>query len=255
MPEASGLPDEHFCDTNIVIGYTVDWSTLNNPVATYFDCLGDRCVVHFSERAIKEAKTVIQRHRRFAKRAARLVFEKFSPTRDHSQLEHIEGFLRSELGDGFRGPSDSEFSALMVFIEEKEHLFEGFAKHGNETIFEDDLLEITDAFDEAIAVLTSLLDGEVPDGQIAVFNRCEDDYAFYSEFEHVEPLFPHETVDLNLLFDAFHFRCKEGYTIVAFVTNDHDDFISNRDAIQAELDGLCIHTPDEVVELARSESV
>lgn len=254
MSQASGLPDEHFCDTNIVMGYTVQWSTLNNPVATYFDCLEDRCVVYFSERAIKKARRVIRQHRQLAKQAARLVFEKFSLTGDHSQLKHIEGFLRSELGDGVRGPSDSAFSALMVFIEENEHLFEGFAKHNNQTVFEEDLLGIAGAFDEAIEFLTSLLDEDAQEDHVAVFNRCEDEYTFYPEFEHVKPLFPHEETDLHLIFDAFHFLSEDGCALVAFVTNDHKDFIDNRDAIEAELSGVRIHTPAEVVELADSNS-
>ena len=255
MCQAARLADEHFCDTNIIIGYTVQWSNLSNPVAAYFGCIDDCCNVRFSKRAIEEARSVIQQHRRVAQQAARLVFEKYVPSNTYSQLEDIKRFVRSELSNGHRGPSDSILNGVMVFIEDNEWLFDGFAKIERSEVFEQDLLEIAKAFEEPLAFLESLGDDDISHGEISLFTSCEDDYAFYPEFSNVEPLFPYEALDLNLLFDAFHFLNQDECTLVAFVTNDHKDFISNREEIEAELEGVCIHTPDEVVEIVDAESV
>jgi hypothetical protein len=254
MCQPARLANDHFCDTNIVIGYTVQWSNMRNPVTAYFNCLDECCNIHFSERAIEEARSVIQQHRRVVQQAARLIFEKYVPSDAYSQLEDIKKFVHSELSDGHRGPSDSILNGIMVFIEDNEWLFDGFAKIERRESFEQGLLEIAEAFEQPLAFLESLGDDDISHGEISLFTSCQDDYSFYPEFSNVEHLFPYEELDLNLLFDAFHFLNEDECTLVAFVTNDHRDFVSSRDEIEAELKDLCIHTPDEVVKMIDEES-
>lgn len=255
MPQPVGFSSDHFADTNVIIGYTVNWDRLENVVTTYLGCLDEGCTVHFSTRAIKEAIGVVRRQRRLAKRAARCVFEDFDPSGSHNEVEHIKSFVLSELGSGAGNPPVSGLGGLLEFIGTNDGLFVGLTQVNHRFVFEANASDIDAEFEETILLLEGLLSGAVDEDWISIYVCGEGDYSsLYTQFKAIDALLKDEPTDRDLLFDAFHFLQTNGLPGIVFVTDDCDDFISNRDEIEKELEGICIHTPNEVVEGADGKS-
>lgn len=89
------MPD-HFVETNIIIGYPVDWDRQAPVVRPYLDSLSG-INLHKSRRVLEEAEDVINDRRRLAKQAARRIFQDLDAGRHRPGTQQIVDFVWGEL--------------------------------------------------------------------------------------------------------------------------------------------------------------
>lgn len=89
------MPD-HFVETNIIIGYPVDWDRQAPVVRPYLDSLSG-INLHTSRRVLEEAEDVINDRRRLAKQAARRIFQDLDAGRHRPGTQQIVDFVWGEL--------------------------------------------------------------------------------------------------------------------------------------------------------------
>lgn len=237
--------DTHFIDTNILIGYTVEWDRLGGTVGTYLNVVGHDRTIYSSPRAVKEALYVVREQRRLAKRATRIVYEDYDRAGTYDEIEHIKRFVHSELADGTGDTTG--IGGVLALIEEKENTFDGLSQINKSDIFDQLSQEIDAAFEEPIEFLEALQ--KVPEEGIPLQLFCETatDYENqYPQYSGLADIFEDEPTDRELLFDAFHMLKTMGLARLRFVTDDHKDFISNRNRIQNTLPSLVLSTPSEI---------
>ncbi len=87
-----------FWDTNLLLGYTVDWDSLGPPVDTYLQARGSRRETIASTRVFEEARRVVKKQRRRARTAADRVFEQFDAGR-HDTVDDVKDFVCAEFAD------------------------------------------------------------------------------------------------------------------------------------------------------------
>lgn len=237
--------DTHFVDTNILVGHTVEWDRLGGTVGTYLHDVGQYCTIYSSPRAVKEALYVVRQQRRLAKKATEIVYEEYDRAETYGEIEHIKNFVYSELADG--SGDTTGIGGVLALIEEKENTFEGLTKVDTRSIFDQLSGEIDAAFEEPIGFLEALQEMAEEELPVRLFWETATDYENqYPQYSGLADIFADEPTDRDLLFDAFHMLTTMGLASLRFVTDDRDDFISNRDRIQESLPGIVISRPDEV---------
>jgi predicted nucleic acid-binding protein len=221
----------HFIDTNIVIGFTIEWDHFNEPSQSH---LTDSSVrVHTSDYVLDEARNKIEGCRRDLRQAVDLINSEFEPGNDWELINDIRKFLTRELNN----PS----SPVIDYITHHENLFHALAQDPTQTTYNELLDKIQDDFRLPILLLRRF---QKDDSSVVVIESQSGNYpqlypSKYSELKK-EMSNPH---DREILFDAFHLLQSRSYNILLFATFDSSDFIEDKDQLEETLTGIQIIDP------------
>jgi hypothetical protein len=231
----------HFIETNILIGYTVDWDDQSSVVNGYFNAVGTAADLSTSTRAVSEAKKVVTDRRRPTVQAARLVFEEFEAHTDHPSQSDIIGFLRPKLDD-LRDPVRNH---VFSYIESEIDMFRGLATEENDRVLRLTIGDISDDFNKAIDVLDDIKRRSSLSFDCQVYNECPDSYdGVYPVFNTVNSILVNSPNDRDLILDAFHLKMEERISPpVYFVTTDYGDILSNEGRLSDTLPGIEFRDP------------
>lgn len=235
----------HFVETNILIGYTVNWDNQSVGVSAYLDAVNADISLSTSIRAVNEAKKVVADRRRTTVQAARLVFKGFDANRSRPSQSDIIGFLRPKL-DHLRDPVRSH---VFSYIEHEIDMFRGLATEDNSRVLTLTIGDISDDFNEALDLIDDIAKQRSLSFECQVYDCCPDSYeGIYPIFSTVDGILDESPNDRNLILDAFHLKVEEKiHSPVYFVTTDYGDILSNEQILSDTLPGIEFRRPSSFV--------
>jgi hypothetical protein len=113
------MADDHFVETNLVIGYTVDWDRHMEVVENYISSSGAD-PIYTSDRVLNEAEKVITDRRRLAVQAANQVYREFEGSPPIS-VDDVVGFVWKVLSN----QQNSAVDHVIQYIEQNQSLYKG----------------------------------------------------------------------------------------------------------------------------------
>lgn len=235
----------HFIETNILIGYTVDWDGQSSGVNGYLTAVDATRNLSTSLRAVDEAKKVVTDRRRPTVQAARLIFEEFEAKTDQPSKSDIIGFLRPKL-DHLR---DSVRSHVFDYIEHRIEMFRGLATEESSRVLRLTIGDISDDFNDAVDVLDDIKKERLSSFKCQVHTHLPDSYdGVYPVFSTINDILEDSPNDRDLILDAFHLKMQEEISSPAyFVTTDYGDILRNGDRLSDSLPGIEFRSPSSFV--------
>lgn len=239
MPDE--FPSQHFVDTNILIGYSVAWDNQSHPVEQYTSSGSFHESVHWaSEAVLDEAEDVVNKQRRLARQAAKIVFEQGNTGAGPNAEQDLINLVRSEF-------NDDSISGVLNLIEDRPHLFIGLTQTDSRHALIATINDLKDLFDKPSKFVDQLREGEEDFFSLNIFRSRPDSYAdiYDSTFDDLDDLIENKA-DRDILFDSYHLLRSNGMSGLVFVTADHTDILSVNDEIEVCLDGVLIRSPVEI---------
>lgn len=235
----------HFIETNILLGYTVDWDDQSSGINGYLNAVDTAVDLSTSVRAVNEAKKVVTDRRRPTVQAARLVFEEFEAHTDRPSKTDIIGFLRPKL-DHLRA---SVRNHVFSYIEHEIAMFRGLATEENSRVLRLTIQDISDEFNKVIGVLDDINKERISSFDCQVYNDCPNSYdEVYPVFSTMNGILDDSPNDRDLTLDAFHLKMEEEIASpVYFVTTDYGDILSNKQRLSDVLPGIEFRNPSSFV--------
>lgn len=233
------MPD-HFVETNIIIGYTVDWDRQAQVVRTYLDSLSG-IDLHTSPRVLTEAEDVVNDRRRLAKQAARRIFQDFEAGRHRPETQQIVDFIWREL----RHNRESVVDHVIQHIRDNENYYIGLTQVDNRRVLEATTDDIDDDFDAAINIITDIRDHSYDGFDCSIFVDIKQDYSTLSVFSTINGILSDEPNDRDILLDSYHLTQKENIQLLYFITTD-GDFLNNESRLESCLGTVDIEHPNSV---------
>lgn len=235
------MPD-HFVETNIVIGYTVEWDRQWPTVQRYFDAASEG-TLYTSPRVLTEAEDVVNERRRLAKQAARRIFREFEAAqRGRQPIDQIVDFVYGE----FSHCRNSVVDHVIQHIEDNPGYYIGLTQVDTRRVLESTTEDIDDDFAVPIDVIDDLRRQRCADLDCSVFTDILEDYSDYAVFVSVDSL-SCGRMDKYILMDAFHLSQTEGIDPLHFVTMD-GHFLDNESYLERRLGCIDIEHPDDVTQ-------
>jgi predicted nucleic acid-binding protein len=231
----------HFLETNLVIGYTVDWDRQSSVVEQYVDSLSSETTVRTSSRVLNEAEDVINDRRRLAKQAARAIFQDFESGSRRPPVDQLVGFVRSTLSD----KRDSAVDHVIQHIEANEFYYTGLTRIESRTGLSSTFSDIDDDFNDAVDVVDSIRRESFPELHCLVFTDILSDYSSYTSFSNIDNELSDSPNDRDILFDAYHLTQEEELDILLFLTMD-SDILSSESDFESILETIDIEHPEDV---------
>lgn len=238
---SDGLPSSHFVDTNILIGYSVAWDDQSHPVEQYTSSRSfTESNLWTSEAVLDEAEDVVNKQRRLARQAAKIVFEQGNTDAGPSAKQDLINLVRSEF-------DDNSISGVLNLMEEYPNLFIGLTRSDSQRALIATINDLKDLFEKPSMFVDQLHKGEEDFFSLNIFRSRPDSYAdiYDSTFEDLDDLMENKA-DRDILFDSYHLLCSNGMSGLMFVTTDHGDILSVNDEIEVCLDGVLIRSPVDI---------
>jgi hypothetical protein len=233
------MPD-HFIETNIIIGYTVDWDQQAPVVKQYLDSIHS-IDLYTSPRVLTEAEDVVNDRRRLTKQAAQLIFQDFDAGRHQPPIQQIVDFVWRELSH-YR---DSVVSHVVQHIRDNEHYYIGLTQVDTRTVLERTTDDIDDDFDAVIEIITRIRNHNCNGLDCSVFANIKQDYSSLSVFGTVDGILSNKSNDRDILLDSYHLTQEESLNPLYFVTMD-SDFLDNESQLESCLSTVDIEHPTTV---------
>ena len=222
-----------FWDTNLLLGYTVDWDRLGPPVDTYLQARGSHRETIASTRVFEEARRVVEKQRRRARTAADRVFEQFDAGR-HDTVDDVKDFVCAEFADDW-----GKVDPVLDYIDHHGSAFLGLTQTNSERALRSTFEEITDDFAEPDDSVQRLRRGG---GALALeqFTGGLDSYRseYAARYDELDTLL--DDTDRDLLLDSHHAVAVTGRSSLGFATFDRGDIADNHKPIEACLDGVSV---------------
>lgn len=230
----------HFVETNIIIGYTVDWDR-QAPVVRQYIASTSGVDLHTSLRVLSEAEGVVNDRRRLAKQAAKRIFENFDAGSRRPSVDDIVDFVYGEL---------SHYGASIVdhviqHIRDNEDYYIGLTQVNNRRVLELTTDDIDGDFDSPIGLISAIRAHNCDDFDCSVFFDIEDDYSDYAVFATVDNVLSDKPTDRDILMDAYHLTQEGDVQSLYFVTTD-GDFLDSESRLESRLGTVDIEHPRSV---------
>lgn len=232
------MPD-HFIETNIVIGYTVEWDRHWTEIQQYFEGTSN-IDFHTSPRVLTEAEDVVNERRRLAKQAAQRIYSDFDSRGGRPSADQIVDFVYRELSHC----SDSAVDHVIQHIKDNSDYYIGLTQVDTRTVLESTTDDIDEDFDEPIGIIDDLRASDCADLDCSIFTNIQNDYSNYAVFVGVDSLSCGPT-DKNILMDAFHLTQTDGPDSLYFVTMD-GHFLDNESYLEQRLGSVDIEHPSDL---------
>ena len=232
---------DDFVETNIVIGYTVDWDRQSSIVQRYVDTRTSSVKLHTCSRVLDEAEDVINDRRRLAKQAARLVFQEFDTQSRHPPVSKVVDVVRDRLSHKRVAAVDH----VIQHIEDHEYYYTGLARTDSANALSSTLSDIDSDFSDAIAVVRAIRKGSCSELDCTIFVDGLNDYSRYDVFSDVDRILSGSPNDRDILMDSYHLAREDGIEYLYFVTMD-GDLLENESRLEALLDPIDVESPDSL---------
>ncbi|MFW5928609.1 MAG: hypothetical protein ACOCSL_05330 [Thermoplasmatota archaeon] len=226
--------NNHFLDTNVIIGYSVKWDTHSNTCKSYFtEIKNNRCNLHTSITVENEARKVIEECRRLVLQAIDILSSSFSP-RDMTQINNdLFNFLTRQFSD------EERFSAMKSYIEYKSMKIRNLLLNGRSL---DELIpEVREDFKNPIQFL-NVIKNDQKCSPINLSYKTLNNYSteYPQKYNTLDTMMENKK-DRDIAFDAYHLMCDEEFDEIVLSSFDSDfvddDFKPN---IEGILEGLII---------------
>ena len=237
MPDCRETRD--FIETNIIIGYTVDWDRHQASVQEYIESRSDQVDMYTCARVLKEAEDVVSARRRVAKQAAKLVFQNFDGSVEPFEIDDVVGFVRKELGNN----RDPVVDHVIQHIKDNRREYTGLTKVESETELQRVVRKIDTDFNGAIAVVDSIRKRNCSELDCTIFPTSFPDLSGYGVFDNVDAIL--SGLDRDILMDSYHLTQENEIETIYFVTMD-GDLIGNESSLECLLDSIDIESPDSL---------
>lgn len=228
----------HFIETNLIIGYTVDWDRQAPVVDTYLDSITGTDL-YTSRRVLTEAEDVVNKRRRLAKQAARRIFQDFDTSHSQPKINDIIKFITRELNHC----SDSAVDHVIQHINDNNYYYTGLTQVDNRKVLERTNGDIDEDFEGALKIIRELRDSESNGLDIFVFNNIKNNYKENESFSTINQLLSGN--DRDILFDSNRLAQEKDINLLYFVTID-SDFLDNKSDIESCLGKINIEHPKSV---------
>lgn len=231
---------DHFIETNLVIGYTVDWDRQAPVARGYIDSIA-AIDLHTSPRVLTEAEDVVNERRRLTKQAARRIFQDFETGRMAPSVDQIVDFTYRELSHC----RNSVVDHVIQYIKDHSGYFIGLTESNSRKALEATTDDIDTDFNSPIQLITSIRNHNCDGLNCTVFFGIEDDYSHYTVFGGVDAILSDSPNDRDILMDAYHLTQDNGLDSLYFVTMD-GDFLDNEPELESRLGIVDIEHPRSV---------
>lgn len=222
-----------FWDTNLLLGYTVEWDELGPPVDTYLQTRGSSRETVASTRVFEEARRVIEKQRQRARTAANRVFEQFDAG-DYDTIDDVKKFVHAECGDDW-----GKVGPVLDYIDHHDGAFLGLTQTDSEQALRSTFDEIAEDFAEPAGGIQRLKRGE---GGVALeqFTGGLDSYRseYETRYRRLDALL--DDTDRDLLLDSHHAVAVTDRSGLGFATFDRGDITDNGETIEACLDDVSV---------------
>ncbi len=239
MPDE--FPSSHFVDTNILIGHSVAWDDQSHPVERYTSSSSFVESDHWaSEAVLDEAEDVVNKQRRLARQAAKVVFEQGNTDGGLNAKQDLINLVRREF-------DDDSIRGVLNLIEDFPHLFIGLTQSESRRALTATMNDLKDRFEKPNKFIEELRDGEEDFFSLNIFRDRPASYAdlYNSAFDDLDSLMENKA-DRDILFDSYHLLSSNGMSGLVFVTTDRGDILSVNDEIEEYLGGILIRSPVEL---------
>jgi len=223
--------DHHFLDTNVIIGYTVEWDDHNNRCELYFSRTdSNNCSLFISSRVESEALSVVESCRRITLQAINSLWSEFQVGQIQTFETDVMSFIYSEFSDKKR------FDALKRYIQCRMNTIREM-KISNKSL--SNILEIVrDDFEDPIQFLNSLEQGS----EINIFTDVKKGYRsiYQTKFYKLDDIMDNKT-DRDIALDAYHLLQQKDFNDLVLASLDsHFVEENNKSNIENCLNGICI---------------
>lgn len=217
------MPND-FIETNIVIGYTVDWDRQSSVVGQYLENRPTNTTLHTSPRVLDEAERVITDRRRIAKQAARRLFQDFESDGGdlgdgRPNIEDVVDFVYSDLDSQRESVRDH----VIQHIRDNQFYYTGVTQVDSERGLQLTLEDIDADFAAPLDVIEALRTVQYQDLQVEIFDDIRPDYEnILPVYDAVNAHLEDSPLDRDILLDSFRLSEAEGMDGLFFVTLDSD---------------------------------
>lgn len=111
--------ESDFWDTNILLGYTIEWDDLGSPVESYLENRATERELIASTRGFDEALSVVEKQRKRTREAADRIFEQFE-TGQYDTIKDVKKFVHREFGDSW-----GKIGPILSYIDYHDDAFLG----------------------------------------------------------------------------------------------------------------------------------
>lgn len=232
--------DDHFVETNIIIGYTVEWDRQVSTVEEYLDGISD-VELRTSIRVLDEAEKVVNERRRVTKQAANKIFQDFDAGRGRPQVDEIVDFVYKELSH-YR---DAVVDHVIQHIKDNENYYIGLTQVTSRRGLASTTGDIDDDFDDPLDLISAIRRERCTDFQCSIFQDTESDYRNYAVYNTVARTLSGSPNDRDILLDAYHLTKVKSLQLLYFVTMDRD-LTDNESTLESRLGTVDIEHPSSL---------
>lgn len=243
--------ETHSLDTNIILGFTIDWQNKSQPLKTYISSIESNVSLVASERIFQEAKNVVRKQRQLAKLAGRVIFQEMGRNNPYASTQDIIDTIWAKFvnRDDVR---ENTLSAVCGYIEYVENeigpLFSNLARTNANPELTRLKDQVDNDFDDMEKLVQSIQNQNHSELTVVEFNdTCAiSTYAsrYASEYTNLNDLMENKT-DRDILMDSYHYYKENGCDMVLFVSLDTKDIVcENKDpksglSVRKRIEGLC----------------
>ncbi|MDH5020385.1 hypothetical protein [Halobacterium rubrum] len=231
-------PEDHFIDTNILIGYTVEWDNQRDPVSEYTSANPyAEAAIHTSEAVLDEAEDVVNKQRRLAKQAARKVFEDCDTDGGVNAEQDIIDFIRSEF-------DDDSIRGVLRLVSHIPNLYIGLSQSDNTRALSANVGDIDECFEDPTDFVRALRDESQRPIDLNVFRDRPSSYSqqYEPEYRDLDNLIENKA-DRDILLDSYRLADTDGIEEIAFISTDEGDILSNDTGIESSLTVVSVFHP------------
>jgi len=235
--------NEHFIDSNILLGFVLRWDHFNNDCCSYFE---KKWNINTSDRVYNECETVITRYRKLQTSFLES-FKKYLEKNNHDNLimafdrkldQFVNIFIRNNLkkGNTFKLPESNFKKSVRNFANECRDLIKNaWINYEYESFF----FEVVHAYGDAIDELEDICyDSEIVKTISYSFESYLPVYPLYKE--ELKEMGIHRPDD-RIILDCYYFRKTEFEEDIAFITKDKA-ILDVASEIEGLLEGISVHT-------------
>lgn len=223
-----------FLDTNVVLGYTIQWDAYTTEVERYIDDRGNEQELVTSTRVFEEALSVVEKQRKRAREVADEIFEGFDPSH-FDTVEDVKGFVRRE----YRSEWD-KLGPILEYIEYHDGGYLGLTETDAEMALRRLYDEIEEDFRAPLVAVRRLRNESEPDVDLRHFDQGLGDYetVYRREFDSLDSFL--DDKDRDILLDCYYMVMETRTEEVVFVTFDKNDIVDNSQQIEEHLTSIQI---------------
>lgn len=204
----------HFLDTNILIGYTVDWDPHHHPCDQYIQATkAHGCCLHTSQRVYEEARNKIEEVKRKSKQVLERIPETFDAKPVIRVKPHIRDFTLQVLSDF---EDDSTISAIIQYFSYRNPKMRSYIDGAIQA--PEMRTQLDNDFQRPLNLLTKLKAGK---SHIKLFDQKPTWYpqTYSHEFNRLENIIEH-TSDTYIALDAYHLLHEKDYPNLVLASLD-----------------------------------